>query len=62
MSGAGRSDPTRSLPACVDGFLKGNRYLIVDRDAPFSSPLQAILKNRGTKIVRTSIHAPNMNG
>jgi hypothetical protein len=46
----------------VDGFLKGNRYLIVDRDAPFSSPLQAILKNRGTKIVRTSIHAPNMNG
>jgi transposase InsO family protein len=35
--------------------------LIVDRDALFSEQFKAILKSSGTKIVRTSIQAPNMN-
>jgi transposase InsO family protein len=51
----------RNLTDCKDGFLKGKRYLIVDRDALFSEQFKAILRNSGTKIVRTSIQAPNMN-
>jgi len=52
---------SRNLTDCVDGFLKGKRYLIVDRDVLFSEQFKAILKSSGTKIVRTSIQAPNMN-
>jgi transposase InsO family protein len=51
----------RNLTDCMDGFLKGKRYLIVDRDVLFSEQFKAILKSSGTKIVRTSIQAPNMN-
>jgi hypothetical protein len=51
----------RNLTDGVDGFLKGEKYLIVDRDALFSERFKAILKSGGTKIVRTSIQAPNMN-
>jgi putative transposase len=51
----------RNLTDNVDGFLKGRRYLIVDRDALFTDRFKAILKNGGTKIVRTSIQAPNRN-
>jgi transposase InsO family protein len=55
------SQVARNLADCVDGFLKGKRHLIVDRDALFSSPFQAILRSSGTKMVHTSIQAPNMN-
>jgi transposase InsO family protein len=51
----------RNLTDYVDGFLKGKRYLIVDRDALFADRFKAILRSSGTKIVRTSIQAPNMN-
>jgi hypothetical protein len=51
----------RNLTDGVDGFLKGKRYLIVDRDSLFSELFKAILKSSGTKLVRTSIQAPNMN-
>lgn len=51
----------RNLTDCMDGFLKGKRCLIVDRDVLFSEQFKAILKSNGTKIVRTSIQAPNMN-
>lgn len=43
----------RNLTDCVDGFLKGKRYLIVDRNALCAAPFQAILRSGGTKIVRT---------
>jgi transposase InsO family protein len=51
----------RNLTDCMDGFLKGKRYLIVDRDVLSSEQFKAILKGSGTKIVHTSIQAPNMN-
>lgn len=51
----------RNLTDCLDGFLKGKRYLIVDRDVLFSEQFKAMLRSSGTKIVRTSIQAPNMN-
>jgi hypothetical protein len=43
----------RNLTGYADGFLKGKRYLIVDRDALFAAPLQAILRSGGTQIART---------
>ena len=51
----------RNLTDCMDGFLNGKRYLIVDRDALFSEQFKAILRSSGTKIVCTSIQAPDMN-
>jgi hypothetical protein len=51
----------RNLTDCMDGFLEGERYLTVDRDLLFSPQFKAILKSGGTKIVRTSVQAPNMN-
>jgi putative transposase len=51
----------RNLTDCMDGFLKGKRYLIVDCDVLFSEKSKAMLRSSGTKIVRTSIQAPNIN-
>ena len=60
-SSAWMSQVVRNLTDCVDGFLKGKRYLILDRDALFADGFKAILRSSGTKIVHTSIQAPNMN-
>jgi transposase InsO family protein len=60
-SSAWMSQAARNLTDCVDGFLKGKRYLIVDRDALFADRFKAILESAEVKIVRTSIQAPNMN-
>ncbi|UCH84954.1 MAG: transposase [Candidatus Latescibacterota bacterium] len=51
----------RNLTDCYDGFLKGNRYLIIDRDAKFSSGFQSILADIGVEILLTAYQAPNMN-
>jgi hypothetical protein len=48
----------RNLTDCMDGFLKGKRCLIVDRDVLFSEQFKAMLRSSGTKTVRTSIQAP----
>jgi putative transposase len=51
----------RNLTDCVDGFLLGKRYLILDNDTIFTAQFTRILKDAGVKVVRTSLHAPNMN-
>ncbi len=51
----------RNLTDCLDGFLLGKRYLILDRDGKYSPAFKKILEEVGVKIVTTSCQAPNMN-
>ena len=51
----------RNLTDSLDGFLRGKRFLILDRDTKFTARFKAKLKAAGTEIVRTAIAAPNMN-
>ena len=44
-----------------DGFLKENKYLIMDRDATFSVSLCACLRREGVKSVRLPPRSPNLN-
>jgi putative transposase len=51
----------RNLTDCYEGFLIGKRFLIIDRDAKFSSGFQSILGAFGVEILLTAYQAPNMN-
>jgi putative transposase len=43
------------------GFLNGKRFLIIDRDAIFSSRFKSTLEGTGIGILLTAYQAPNMN-
>ena len=45
----------------VDGFLLGIRYLIMDRDAIFTTEFRIFLKQEGVKAVRLPPRSPNLN-
>jgi putative transposase len=45
----------------VDGFLRGAKYLIHDRDPLFSKAFIAILKAGGVKSVKIPAQSPNCN-
>ena len=51
----------RNLTDPVDGFLRGHRFVICDRDAKFAAPFRSILAAAGTKVIRTPRQAPNAN-
>jgi transposase InsO family protein len=51
----------RNLTAHDDGFLRGKRYLIIDRDSKFTAEFGRILQDAGVAVVRTAFQAPNMN-
>ena len=51
----------RNLTDCEDGFLTGERFLIIDRDAIFSPRVKSILGGSGVEILLTAHEAPNMN-
>ena len=51
----------RNLTDAVDGFLVGKRFLILDRDAKFSSAFRSLLKNAGTEVVRLPPRSPSLN-
>ena len=44
-----------------DGFLKENKYLIMDRDPTFSVSFRACLRREGVKSVRLPPRSPNLN-
>jgi len=52
----------RNLTDHVDGFLRGKRYLILDRDSKFTDQFKRILNDAGVKTVGTAYQAPNMKG
>ena len=51
----------RNLTDPVDGFLRGTKYLIRDRDPLFSKAFIAILKAGGVKSVKIPAQSPNCN-
>ncbi len=51
----------RDLVDCVDGFLLGKKFLIIDRVALFTKKFKSILEDSGVKIILTPVRAPNAN-
>jgi len=43
------------------GFLRGKRFLIIDRDSVFSDAFKAILQSSGVEALVTAYQTPNMN-
>jgi transposase InsO family protein len=54
-------ETARNLTDREEGFLIGKRFLIIDRDATFSSLFKSILGISGVEIMLTAYQAPNMN-
>src|SRR5258705_7960504 len=51
----------RNLLDAVDGFLRGKRYLIVDRDPVYTREFREALERAGTTVVRLPPRSPNLN-
>jgi transposase InsO family protein len=51
----------RNLTDHVDGFLRGKRFLVLDRDSKFTEQFHAILNAAGVHALQTARRAPNMN-
>ena len=51
----------RGLPDCVDGFLRGHRFLILDRDSKFTAQFKGTLRSVGEDPILTPYQAPNCN-
>ena len=51
----------RNLTDCEDGFLRGVRYLILDRDPLYTAAFREMLKDAGVKAVRLPAKSPNSN-
>ncbi len=51
----------RNLTDAEDGFLRGKRYVLMDRDGKFSPAFLAILKAEGIKTVLLPAKSPNLN-
>ena len=51
----------RNLTDCVDGFLRGKRYLLIDRDGKFCPAFKAILENEGANPVPLPPKSPDLN-
>jgi putative transposase len=51
----------RNITDAEEGFLRGKKYLLMDRDAKFSQVFRATLKQAGVDAVRLPAHSPNSN-
>lgn len=51
----------RDLTDCVEGFLRGHRFLICDRDTKFTKQFKGTLKIAGVETILTPYQAPNCN-
>src|SRR5215471_3021752 len=51
----------RNLTDSVDGFLRGKRYLIHDRDPLFTAAFRAILEAAGLECLKLPPRSPNLN-
>ena len=55
------SQVARNLTDVDDGFLKGARYLIHDRDPLFTRAFRGVLKYSGVRTVKLPPRSPNLN-
>ncbi len=51
----------RNLSDAEDGFLRGKKYLLMDRDTKFSEAFRIILEQAGVEAVRLPPRSPNLN-
>ena len=51
----------RELTAYDDGFLNGNKYLLMDRDTKFTAEFRKIIEDQGTECVLLPPRSPNLN-
>ncbi len=51
----------RNLTDAEEGFLRGEKHLLMDRDAKFSEAFRVILEQAGVKAVRLPPRSPNLN-
>jgi len=51
----------RNLTDPFEGFLKGKKFLIHDRDPLFTKDFKMILKSAGIECVKTAVASPNMS-
>ena|ERR1700730_3661550 len=51
----------RNITDVDDGFLRGKRYVILDRDAKYSDEFRNILVQEGIVVVRLPPRSPNLN-
>jgi len=51
----------RNITDAEEGFLRGKKYLLMDRDAKFSEAFRATLKQAGVDAVRLPARSPNLN-
>jgi len=51
----------RNLTDPVDGFTKGKRFTIIDRDRNYCDAFRAILENAGTEPLRLPPRSANLN-
>ncbi len=59
--GAWMMQVARNLTDDVDGFLKGTRYLIHDRDPLFTDAFREVLRQAGVECLMLPAHSPNLN-
>jgi hypothetical protein len=57
-----RTPRARNLVDPVDGFLRGAKHLIHDRDPLFTEAFLGILGAKGVKSVKIPAHSPNCKG
>ena len=51
----------RNLLDVEDGFLRGKRYLILDRDPLYTAAFRRMMKAAGVNVVRLPARSPNLN-
>ena len=51
----------RNLTDLNDGFLRGKRYLILDRDTKYSDAFRSVLVREGIHVIRLPPRSPNLN-
>jgi transposase InsO family protein len=51
----------RNLLDIQDGFLKGKRFLLLDRDPLYTSQFRALLSSAGVTPIRLPPSSPNLN-
>ena len=51
----------RNLTDLNDGFRRGKRYLILDRDTKYSDAFRSVLVREGIQVIRLPPRSPNLN-
>ncbi len=59
--GAWMEQVARNLTDCIDGFLRGKRYLIHDRDPLYTKGFLDLLEGAGVRSARLPARSPNLN-